>query len=76
MKNKCRGGRLINFLPLKGGGLLQGGGIFEAGGLNGGFMVLHFQNDYSSMPFWPVLVISLCLGLVVDSDISNFQYLV
>ena len=48
-------GVLINFLPLKGGGLLEGGGIFEGGGgrLNRGFMVLHFQNDYSSMPFWP-----------------------
>ena len=48
-----QGGRLISFLPLKGGGLLEGGGIFEGGGgLNKGFMVLHFQNDYSSMPFW------------------------
>ena len=27
-----QGGRLINFLPLKGGGLLEGGGIFEGGG--------------------------------------------
>ena len=30
---------LINFLPLKRGGLLEGRGLFERGGLNRGFMV-------------------------------------
>ena len=40
MKNKWgwggglnREGGLINFLPLKRGGLLEGGGLFERGGL-------------------------------------------
>ena len=55
MKTKIigEGGGLINFLPLKRGGLLEGGGLFEGGEGNRGFTVLHFQNDYSSMPFWP-----------------------
>ena len=32
-KNKGREGVLINFLPLKRGGLFEGGGLFERGGL-------------------------------------------
>ena len=31
---------LINFLPLKRGGLLEGRGLFESRGLNRGFMVM------------------------------------
>ena len=49
MKNKWgRGGGLnreaglINFLPLKRGGLLEGGGLFEREGLNRGFTVSLF----------------------------------
>ena len=34
-----RGGGLINFPPLKRGGLLERGGLFERGGLNRGFTV-------------------------------------
>ena len=35
-----REGKLINFLPLKRGSLLERGGLFErGGGLSGGFMV-------------------------------------
>ena len=73
-----QGGRLINFLPLKGGGLLEGGGIFEGGG--GGSIedlwYFTFKMTTPACHFGLFLVISLCLGLVVDSDISNFQYLV
>ena len=47
MKNNKREGReglieegkLINFLPLKRGSLLERGGLFERGGLSGGFTV-------------------------------------
>ena len=39
MLNRVEG--LINFLPLKTGGLLRGGGLFErGGGLNRGFTVI------------------------------------
>ena len=37
-----REGGLINFLPLKRGGLLEGGGLFEREGLNRGFTVSLF----------------------------------
>ena len=38
MLNRVEG--LINFLPLKRGGLLRGGGLIERGGLNRGFTVI------------------------------------
>ena len=71
------GGGLINFLPLKRGGLLEGGGLFEGGG--GPIEDLRYFTFKTTTPtchFGLFLVIALCLGLVVDSDISNFQYLV
>ena len=70
-------GGLINFLPLKGGGLLEGGGIFEGGG--GSIEDLWYFTFKMTTPachFGLFLVISLCLGLAVDSVISDFQYLV
>ena len=36
------GGGLINFLPLKRGGLLEGGGLFERGGLIEDLRSLYF----------------------------------
>ena len=38
-----REGGLINFPPLKRGGLLERGGLFERGGLNRGFTVSHIH---------------------------------
>ena len=35
--NREGGGGLLNFPPLKRGGLLERGGLFERGGLNRGF---------------------------------------
>ena len=38
-----REGGLINFPPLKKGGLLERGGLFERGGLNRGFTVFSYH---------------------------------
>ena len=40
MEGRGGGGGLINFPPLKRGGLLERGGLFERGGLNRGFTVV------------------------------------
>ena len=64
------GGGLIDFLPLKGGGLLEGGGSIKD------VWYFTFKMTTPACHFGLFLVISLCLGLAVDSVISNFQYLV